>query len=186
MLRSVIHLGAARILILLLLAVAVPNPGRAQVTITLLEVGDDVVGTGSGTLNLTALTLLDASFGHLGDIIEPSSALLAMGRDETLRKYSGISGPQSWGLHITTPSIIGSGDPLVIAGIDPQFLYVPQTYVSGDPLSSSVTFRNTTLAGLGFVRGTYTYTWGIGPTASSLTVTSVPESANWTLTSASY
>ena len=37
-----------------------------------------------------------------------------------------------------------------------------------------------TILGLGFVPGTYTYTWGFGPNEDSLTVTSVPEPGTWT------
>jgi MYXO-CTERM domain-containing protein len=42
---------------------------------------------------------------------------------------------------------------------------------------------NTTIAGLGLTPGTYTYTWGTGGTANSLTIniSGVPEPASLTM-----
>jgi hypothetical protein len=169
--------------LLILATLAAPNCVRAEFTFTLTQVGSDVVATGSGTINTAGLNLLDPSFTSNGPIIEPTSALLAAGTGPLLRKYDGISGPTSWGPGGVTVPSASSGDLLVVAGINP-FLYVPASYVSGDPLANSVTFANKTILGLGFVPGTYQYTWGFGPNADSLTVTSVvPEPGVWTLVS---
>ena len=41
-------------------------------------------------------------------------------------------------------------------------LYVPQGYVSGDPLSDTSTYINQTFASLGVTPGTYEWIWGTG------------------------
>ena len=45
--------------------------------------------------------------------------------------------------------------------------YLPTTYVSGEALSNTSTYSDKTIAGLGLTPGTYTWTWGTGPTADS-------------------
>jgi hypothetical protein len=55
-------------------------------------------------------------------------------------------------------------------------LAVPDGYVSGTDFSSSSTFDGLTLAELGVTPCVYTYSWGSGPDADSLTVNiGVPE-----------
>jgi PEP-CTERM motif len=55
--------------------------------------------------------------------------------------------------------------------------------VSGTYLSDTSTWNNTTLAALGVTSGTYTWTWGTGPTADSFTLEAgpVPEPATCAL-----
>jgi hypothetical protein len=49
-------------------------------------------------------------------------------------------------------------------------MHVPSGYTSGSSLSDSDTFDSTTISALGLTPGTYTYTWGSGGNADSLTV----------------
>lgn len=49
-------------------------------------------------------------------------------------------------------------------------IYVRQGYVAGDSISSSATWYNTTIRGLGLTPGTYTWTWGSGGNADSYEV----------------
>ncbi len=190
--RTSFLLRAARLRLLallpLLLAAATfaaqPGRARAAFVFTLSQVGNDVVVIGNGTLDLTALTLLDPLFPNQGVLIEPSSAVLAAGDNPFLQQFTGLSGPVSWGPGGITDATNFSGDLVVIAGLNP-FLYVPSSYVSGAPLADMAIFSNTTLIGLGFVPGTYTYTWGTGANADSLTVIGVvPEPATWSLVGA--
>jgi hypothetical protein len=63
-----------------------------------------------------------------------------------------------------------------------HFIYVPAGYVSGTQLSDTDTFNGATFASLGITSGTYTYTWGSGPTADTatvMTIASVPEPSTW-------
>jgi len=52
-------------------------------------------------------------------------------------------------------------DFVAILGFD-GLLLVPSGYVSGAPLSDSMTFNNATFASLGVTPGTYVWTWGAG------------------------
>jgi hypothetical protein len=59
---------------------------------------------------------------------------------------------------------------------------LPSGYVSGTELSDQTTFSNQTFATLDVTPGTYTYTWGSGATADSLTLVAgspVPEPSTW-------
>jgi hypothetical protein len=49
-------------------------------------------------------------------------------------------------------------------------LFFPAPYVSGNSLNATDTYANTTISGLGLTPGTYTWTWGTGAHADSLTV----------------
>jgi PEP-CTERM motif len=56
-------------------------------------------------------------------------------------------------------------------------------YTSGTSLSGTDTFDSTSLALLGLTDGTYTYTWGTGNHADSLTINigAVPEPSTWAM-----
>lgn len=60
-------------------------------------------------------------------------------------------------------------------------------YHSGDALSATDTWDNTTLAGLGLDPGVYTYSWGSGVDADALqvrigaTTSGVPEASTWAM-----
>jgi PEP-CTERM motif len=72
-----------------------------------------------------------------------------------------------------------SGDYLAVGGAFQ--LYILSGYISGAPISGTATFDSTTLAALGITPGAYTWTWGTGQNADSLTFfagvqpSSVPE-----------
>lgn len=61
----------------------------------------------------------------------------------------------------------GSGD---IVGRRNAQLFLPRNYVSGQPLSSTVTFAGLTLSSLGLTPGVYTCQWGSGAHADTLTI----------------
>lgn len=93
--------------------------------------------------------------------------------------YSSINDPSSLGPGTTSfGATSGSGDRF---GITPTagFSRVPQGSVSGSPLSATNTYASTTILGLGLTPGTYSSTWGTGPTADFFTVqigvTAIPE-----------
>jgi len=144
----------------------------ADFIFTLSQVGPNVVVNGAGTLNLSALTL--DSTGPLGSGIQPDIASVTGGSALPATSYLGsISGPASFGGGSSTGASFYGGDEVGVEGAN-QLLWVPTDYVSGSFLSNNMTFNNATFASLGFTPGTYTYTWGSGATADSLTVTSTP------------
>jgi hypothetical protein len=151
-------LGAA----LLLGPGPISSPARAYI-VTLKEVGNDVVATGTGALNLTGLTFTVASTDH--SQIDPHIGLIITGPTDatSVLLYNGYTGSTSFGSGGTTGGSIsassGSGDIVGILGVQ-NALEVPDRYVSGDPLSSTATWFNRTFATLGVTRGTYVWSWG--------------------------
>ena len=136
------------------------RPAQAY-TVTLEQVGANVVANGSGAINLTGLTFFSGDC-HSADpnaVSEQYYGARALGRGHV---YTGFTGPTSFGSGVFFFANTGSGD---LVGIIEQVLAtssVPQGYVSGTALSDSMTFNNATFASLGVTPGTYIWSWGTG------------------------
>ena len=155
------------------------RPAEAGYTVTLQQVGPDVVATGSGAINLTGLghpvsqVLLNPEI-HPGPGDDQFDMGIATGpTSSSVDTYSvgnqfQISGPRSFGSGGLTLASSGSGDmvgthTLIWEGGEADgFLHVPRRYVSGTFLSNSATWSNATFATLGVTPGTYVWTWGTG------------------------
>lgn len=149
-----------------LVAVALLAPGLARATsissgytITLVQQGDNVVATGSGSIDLTGLELGDAHSESA--LVLPAVGILFTGATGNADVYTGtFSGPMSFGTgSYGGYASNGNGDLAGIAAAGGQIL-VPHGYVSGNSLSSSATWDNATFASLGITPGTYVITWG--------------------------
>lgn len=154
-------------LALALLAVS----AQAAYTVTVAQSGADVIANGSGTINLAALTYSGSNSQRA--VVYPLGGFLQ-------------TGPVAWVMSdfydgLTTPPIFGPGQAAMLAnsgtgalvGIQAAGLgaiYLPTGYVSGSSLTSSATWNNQTIAGMGMTPGTYTWTWGSGGTADSFTL----------------
>src|SRR5215475_141132 len=141
------------------------RPAQAY-TVTLQQVGSDVVATGSGAINLTGLTFASGGLVANGSM-GPSIALLVVADGTGLSRYTGFSGPSSFGPGITIVSDSSdSGDSVGIIGAGGFFpgpgIFLPAGYVSGTALSDSSTYNSATFASLGVTPGTYVWTWGTG------------------------
>jgi len=158
------------------------RPVQAGYTVTLQQVGPDIVATGSGAIDLTGLTFSNSTF--LGPEILPSSSFhyldihgmgcnISMGPSsyprQSVDSYLGASGPISFGR--TSPFEMlansGGGNMVGIAAASSSkftgvLLSVPRGYVSGTALSDSATYRGKTLVALGVTPGTYVWRWGTG------------------------
>jgi VPDSG-CTERM motif len=138
------------------------RPAQAY-TVTLEQIGSNVVATGSGAFDLTGLTFLTSGQVSGFPGVAPSDGIIHTGPTGLVNfdAYIGFTGPSSFGSGgLAVLTNIGSGDPV---GIDALVqLYLPLGYVSGSALSSSATFNNATLASLGVTPGTYVWTWGTG------------------------
>ena len=135
-------------------------PAQAGYIVTLEQVGSNVVATGSGPIDVSGLTF-DGTFGSAA-LINPATADIRTVIFAPIDIYSApIAGPTSFGSGGSTFTTSGSGDPV---GITRNFgdIYVPQGYVSGNPLSDTMTFNDATFASLGVTPGTYVWTWGTG------------------------
>jgi len=143
-------------------------------TVTITEVGSDVVWFGSGSLNLSDLNLdntADITAGFNGD-----AAIWAIGPSEptTIEFYGGASFttyPATFGSG-GEPSSFGDGSMVgvVTGGVTDRLVVVPADYISGTFITGSTTYTNTTISALNLIEGTYTYTWGSGANEDSIYV----------------
>lgn len=142
-------------------------------TVTISEVGSNVVMSASGTLNINDLTFVNSDIftgpGGLG----VDSATFIMGTSGGFSAYSGFTTtPSNLGSGSGTGASSGSGDVfgVIFQGSPPYQLVVPSGYTTGQSISSTQTFNSQTFSSMGLVPGTYTYTWGSGANADSINV----------------
>ena len=141
--------------------------GTGDFNVTISQVGPDVVWSGSGSFNLTALT----SAGPGGTVggYDSGQAVWAIGPGAPVDTYSGTItypltfGTSSVGVTSNTGSTFG-----ILPGGSGRLLYVPSGYVSNTNISGTSTYANTTIAGAGLTPGTYTWSWGTGGNTSTL------------------
>ena len=134
---------------------------EASYIATLNEVGGNVVGTGSGSLDFSELALV-GTIGSASTYLQPVEAVLVMGSGDGAQ-YDGISGLGNFGSGgpVNADSETGA---LVGVGGGYTALEVPVGYISGTPLSvSSATWNNATFASLGVTPGTYVWPGAPGP-----------------------
>jgi VPDSG-CTERM motif len=155
-----------KLLPLTLFAIAVTSlfsvrPVQAY-TVTLEQMGANVVANGSGAINLTGLSFIEE--GSIGPFINPHVAFIVTGQTGSGSTYDGFTGPTTFGNGVITLPNTSSGDLVGISNSSTPFpfLLVPQGYVSNTALSDSMTFNNATFASLGLTPGTYVWTWGTG------------------------
>jgi PEP-CTERM motif len=163
---------------LALFATATTSAG-STFTVTLAQVGPDVVATGSGTIDLTGLTSFGSSFSS--PELYALHGIIGVGPSGTIDLYTGTSGPFSFGAGNAFFPSTTSGDSVFLEdfGLD---LEVPQGYVSDSSLSGSASYTGT-ISSLGLTPGTYTWTWNSGANSYVLMIppATVPEPAAWTL-----
>src|SRR5262249_1217316 len=127
-------------------------------TITLEQMGANVVATGSGAINLTGLTLETTGHDFVA-LMQASTGLIETTGNGGV--YGGFARPTSCGNGGFFAPNTSSGD---FAGIDGAGgnLGVPAGYVSNTALSDNMTFNSATFASLGVTPGTYVWSWGTG------------------------
>lgn len=140
---------------------------KAEYTISFSQVGDNVEASGSGSLDVTDLLYLTNT--TISPEVNSGSAQAELGSGSSVSEYYLASGPTNFGSSGVIDASSGSGDNVGIYGAGRTVL-VPVDYISGDSLSSSATWDNTTFSGLGLTAGTYTWTWGSGSDADSFEV----------------
>jgi hypothetical protein len=170
-----------QILLLIIAGVVVAGCCFRGYTVTVEQVGSNVVAHGSGAIDLTGLTFSGSSSSH--PAINASDALIKTGgtAEATFERtpssavvdlYNGAPGPRNFGPGGWLWPESASGDLVGImgnwGGTGPGSIFVPQGYTSGT-LSSSATWNNVTLATLGkgfpwegdgVTPGAYVWTWG--------------------------
>jgi len=140
---------------------------QAAHTVYVYQSGPDVIAQGSGPINTAGITL----FGNTGNFIPDVQAnvgRIAIGTAASTQ-WQGISGPTSFGNGGQAFATSVTGNFVGVVGVN-NSIRLPNGYVSGAPLQNSARWNGRTLASLGLNVGTYTYTWGSGPTSDSLTL----------------
>lgn len=144
--------------------------GTGDFNLTITQVGNDVVWSGSGSFNLDALT--SAGSNTIGGGYASNQAVWAVGPNVPVDTYSGtITYPTSFGtssIGVTSSTGETFG---ILPGGSGRLLYVPSGYVSNTVISGSSTYANTTIASAGLTPGTYTWSWGSGASSSTLVMT---------------
>jgi PEP-CTERM motif len=132
---------------------------RAEFIVTFSQQGNNVVATGSGSLNLTALRF--AGEVTLLPGVTPSLGTTGVGPISQVDLYSVPSSPPTFGTGGAILANSGTGSTVGNINISNElFINVPVGYLSGSSLSGSSTYDNTTISTLGMTPGTYTWTWG--------------------------
>jgi hypothetical protein len=167
-----IVVGAA----LLLGYAQIASPTPAGYVVTFKEVGNDVVATGSGPIDLTGLSPLGYPGFATQALLAPADILLATGPTELtpidLYTTENVHLIRQFGNgRAVHPADSGSGD---IVGMSMQDFFpifqVPAGYVSGNLLSDTSTYANQTFGSLGLTPGTYVYDWGTGNQSFTLMI----------------
>lgn len=152
-----------------------PSSGAtpAGFTVTIQEVGPDVVWSGSGSLNLNDLTLQNTQTISAG--YAANQAIWAAGptTPTNAELWSGPSFttyPTSFGSGGTAPTSSTGSIFGILPGGSGRTIIVPSGYVSGSLLNGTTTYDNTTILDMGLTPGTYVWSWGTGPNADSITM----------------
>ena len=161
------------------------RPSQAGYTITIQQVGPDVIANGTGAIDVTGLTGAFHSLNNGAGMI-PNSGNINMGSGTIgdVRQYTGgFTGPTQFGDQGPEHANSSSGDILGISESAPGLgmaLWVPFGYVNDTPLLDSSTYNNVTISDLGLTPGIYQWTWGAGPDQNfNLDIEAVPEPATW-------
>ncbi len=158
-----VQLGITRLsagLLAVVLCLGGAGRARAEFIFTFAQVGPNVTVTGMGTIDTAGLNNFGSEAPPLPAQVSPDVGIVAAGPlllTDMVTTFSGLTGPANFGPGSATVADSSSGNDVVVAGFAPEIL-LPSGYVSGDPLSDSATFNNTTISGLGLTPGTYIYT----------------------------
>lgn len=153
---------------------------NAAVTINIQESGADTVATASGTLDTSSLVQLAPEppfWGFLaGNTWLPafdSVVIVGVGARDTYdigNQSITFSTGANFPATTNTGGLVAIGSRSALANT----LNVPQGYVSGSALSSTSTWSGQTIAGMGLIPGSYTFSWA----GDSLTVNILSGSYN--------
>jgi hypothetical protein len=157
-----------------------PTSGATPIgfTVTVSEVGPNVVFSGVGTFNLGGLTF--DSTTNEGAGLSPGDGQWIMGNTTSLDVYlsPSFTYPSSFGPGgaFVPPTNVGSTFGVINGGGSGKVLLVPSGYTTNTFISGTTTYPNTTINSLGMTPGTYTWTWGTGVTRDSMImIINVPE-----------
>ncbi len=151
------------------------QPTNAAILLQVEQLGNDVVITGSGSANTTALTNegIDNTWTNVLTDNQIAAGADAFSNGQ-VTLWSGIMGPASFGSDPTFSQNPDNGSSslfgIVASNLTPSpQIFLPQDYISGASLTGTSTFLSSSLSSLGFAPGsTFTWSWGSGGSADSL------------------
>jgi hypothetical protein len=156
------------------------TPSHAEYIIMVSQSDGNVVATGSGSLNLSALSL-STTASPVQAVMDPADARIEVGTPLSQINFLSPLGksPKNFGNGPLLEASTSSGDFAGVFGANAE-IEVSKNYVSGTTISGSATWNNTTISGLGMIPGTYLWTWGseAGPDSLEVIISSpaaVPE-----------
>ena len=164
------------------LIAALPSTANATVTMSVNQVGSNVVVTTTGSLDMTSLSL-DAPYPfNLSAGVAGSYSYLGTGvAGTTVYAYSPMVGPGSLGDGNIIEADFSEGAAFAINASFPA-VFVAEDYLSGSSLAGSATFLNQTIASLGLDAGAYTFTTPSDSIFVNIgTAGAVPEPATWAM-----
>lgn len=146
-------------------AIAFGSQANAGVLFAFEETGDGVVGTLSGSLDLsTANYLTTTSYPTLGGFIGPASGFLGTVTSGGSVDFYEIVDRVSFGTGGIVTNGTPTGDFFTLDGIQGlDAVGLPVGYQSNDPLSATLTFAGATFASLGITPGTYVMDLAVAP-----------------------
>lgn len=159
--------------LLMCLPIALP----AAVIVNLQEVGSDLVLSASGTLDTSGLTL--GGNTSYNPYLYPQSGALVTGAGGAASYFTGstLTGG-SFGSGGYTPASSGLGDLIYVST---AYIGVSSSYVSGAALSASNTYTGASIASLGLVEGSYTWTWSSDSITLIIGSSMIPEPSSYAL-----
>ena len=166
---------------------AISGGADAAIVINIFDVGSDVVASTSGPADLTDLTAIDTALLFAPGEVTPSKGSVTAGNPGQTLFFKGADGPESFGTGGKTEASVGNGDFVGVFAVNPfavsPVILLPQKYASGSALKGSSVFEGQSLESLGLTVGEYTFTWGVGEHADSLTIKvgDVPEPSTWAM-----
>lgn len=138
-------------------------------TVTVTQVGPNVVWSGTGSFDLTGLTLSGSIL--MGAGFNANLAIWAIGPQASSSVYTGIDSgfPANFGNNgIGVSSTVGSTFGILNTNVgNNRTLVVPLGYTSNTVISGSATYNNITIADFLYT-GSYVWTWNSG--SNSLTM----------------
>jgi hypothetical protein len=139
-------------------------------TVTISEVGPDVIWSGSGIFDLTSLSLMGTQVTGAG--YNASLGIWGIGPGTTLQRYSGgtFTYPASFGTGSGSATSSSGSTVSILSGGSGRTLLVPSGYTSNTFISGTAVYSGQTISSMGLSGGTYTYSWGSGANIGTLTL----------------
>ena len=156
-----------------LIALSAVSPTYAELTINGKEIGNDVIFTYDGSINTTGLSQVGS--GMIDTEFEPVDDEFAAGGNSDIWEIPDlvIDGAMGTGGDVSGVAV---GDVIGILTSINDLLWLPTGYSSGGEISGTITFSNHSFSTMGITEeNVVTYSWGTGPSAETITFSTVPE-----------